>query len=73
MVAFFDGSKVDDGTAREIGYAFAKGKPVIGIRTDFRNAGDTEYGRVNATIEGSCVGIARDSEGVLELLNGLME
>ena len=69
VVALLDGAQVDDGTAWEIGYAYAKGKPVVGIRTDFRNAGDTTHGRVNAMIEGSCVGIANDAAGVLELLS----
>ena len=68
VVALLEGSQVDDGTAWEIGYAYAKGKPVIGIRTDFRNAGDTEYGRVNAMIEGSCVAIVKNAEDVLTLL-----
>lgn len=71
LVALLDGSQVDDGTAWEIGYAYAKGKPVIGIRTDFRNAGDTTHGRVNAMIEGSCVSIANDEQGVLNTLRNL--
>ena len=54
VVAVLDGTQVDDGTAWEIGYAHAKGKPVIGLRTDFRNGGDTPSSRVNAMIEGSC-------------------
>ncbi|MBQ7607226.1 MAG: nucleoside 2-deoxyribosyltransferase [Desulfovibrionaceae bacterium] len=69
VVALLDGAQVDDGTAWEIGYAYAKGKPIVGLRTDFRNAGDTDHGQVNAMIEGSCVGIARNYEGVLKLLN----
>ena len=69
VVALLDGAQVDDGTAWEIGYAFAKGKSVVGIRTDFRNAGDTAHGRVNAMIEGSCIGIVKDSLGVLKLLS----
>ncbi len=70
MVALLDGTQVDDGTAWEIGYAYAKGRPVVGIRTDFRNAGDTAaHGRVNAMIEGSCVGIAQDTNGILQLLS----
>ena len=73
VVALLDGAQVDDGTAWEIGYAYAKGKPVIGIRTDFRNAGDTSYGRVNAMIEGSCVAIAKDLAGVLKLLESMPE
>ena len=47
VVALLDGPQVDDGTAWEIGYAYARGKPIVGIRTDFRNAGDTSHGRVN--------------------------
>ena len=39
---------------------YAKDKPVIGIRSDFGNAGDTSYGRVNAMIEESCVAVAKD-------------
>jgi nucleoside 2-deoxyribosyltransferase len=36
LVAVLDGADADSGTAFEIGYAFARGKPVIGVRTDFR-------------------------------------
>ena len=71
VVALLDGAQVDDGTAWEIGYAYAKGVPVIGIRTDFRNGGDTAHGRVNAMIEGSCVSIEADEAGVLKALRQL--
>ncbi len=73
VVALLDGAQVDDGTAWEIGYAYAKGKPVVGIRTDFRNGGDTSHGRVNAMIAGSCVGIAKDFDEVLKLLEPISE
>lgn len=72
VVALLDGTQVDDGTAWEIGYAYAKGKPVVGIRTDFRNAGDTTHGRVNAMIEGSCVAIVDNVDGVLNALGKLV-
>jgi nucleoside 2-deoxyribosyltransferase len=36
IVAILDGPGSDDGTAYEVGYAVAKGKPVIGVRTDYR-------------------------------------
>ncbi|MDR2943687.1 MAG: nucleoside 2-deoxyribosyltransferase [Methanosarcinales archaeon] len=36
VVAVLDGTDVDSGTAWELGYAYAAGKPIIGIRTDFR-------------------------------------
>src|SRR5215475_516791 len=34
LVAVLDGADVDSGTAAEIGYAFARGKPIIGYRGD---------------------------------------
>jgi len=36
VVAILDGPDVDSGTAFEVGYAFSKGKPVIGLKTDMR-------------------------------------
>lgn len=40
VVAVLDGPSSDDGTSFEVGYAIAKGKPVIGIRTDYRMSQD---------------------------------
>lgn len=65
VVAWLDGPLVDDGTAWEIGYAHAKGKPVHGIRTDFRQAGDTSHSVVNAMIEASCLSISRSISELL--------
>jgi len=42
VVACMDGPDPDSGTAWECGYAFAKGKPIVCYRTDFRVSGDTE-------------------------------
>lgn len=36
VVAILDGPDVDSGTAFEVGYSFAKGKPVVGLKTDMR-------------------------------------
>ena len=36
VLAWLDGPDADSGTSFEVGYAYAKGIPVIGIRTDFR-------------------------------------
>lgn len=36
VVACLDGPDVDSGVAFEMGYAHALGKPVVGVRTDFR-------------------------------------
>jgi len=40
VVAVLDGPDVDSGTAFEVGYAHARGIPIIGIRTDFRKSQD---------------------------------
>jgi len=36
VVAVLDGVEVDSGVAFEMGYAVALGKPVIGLKTDYR-------------------------------------
>jgi nucleoside 2-deoxyribosyltransferase len=36
VIAWLDGADADSGTSFEAGYAFAKGIPVVGVRTDFR-------------------------------------
>jgi nucleoside 2-deoxyribosyltransferase len=51
VLAVLDGVDVDSGTAAEIGYAFARGKPILGYRGDFRLAGDNEGGLVNLQVE----------------------
>jgi len=71
VVAVLDGCLVDDGTAWEIGYAYALGKPVVGIHTDRRTVG--HEGRVNLMVEQACTVIcgadwsqvARVATGVL--------
>ncbi|NOZ58788.1 MAG: nucleoside 2-deoxyribosyltransferase [Euryarchaeota archaeon] len=53
LIAVLEGVPCDDGTAFEVGYAFALGKRILGLRTDFRNAG--EHGaRVNLMLEKAC-------------------
>jgi len=51
VLAVLDGSDVDSGTAAEIGYAFARGKPIVGYRGDSRPAGDNEGAVVNLQVE----------------------
>jgi len=68
MVALLDGVQVDDGTAWEIGYAYAKGMPVYGIRTDVRRAGETPHSYVNSMIQGCLSGYARSVEGLIRML-----
>jgi len=65
IVAVIDGADVDSGTAWEIGFAFARGKTVVGLRTDFRSLGIE--GTVNLMVERSVVLCM----SVSELLNHL--
>ena len=51
MLAILDGDDVDSGTAAEIGYACALGRPVVGLRSDLRNSGDNEATLVNLQVE----------------------
>lgn len=51
LFAILDGVDVDSGTASEIGYAFARGKRVYGLRTDFRLAGDNHGAIVNLQVQ----------------------
>jgi nucleoside 2-deoxyribosyltransferase len=51
VLANLDGQDVDSGTAAEIGYAFAKGKPIIGYRGDLRLSSDNVGLTVNLQVE----------------------
>jgi len=51
VLALLDGSDVDSGTAAEIGYAAALARPVVGLRSDIRTAGDNEAAIVNLQVE----------------------
>jgi nucleoside 2-deoxyribosyltransferase len=51
IVAIIDGADADSGTTWEMGYAFAHGKQVIALRTDFRRSGNHE--KVNLMLEES--------------------
>ncbi len=67
VVAILDGgSDVDSGTAWEIGYAWAKGIHVVGLRTDFRTLGIE--GIVNLMIEECVVGLCTSVEELVVFL-----
>ncbi len=72
LVAILDGVDVDSGTAAEVGFAYALGKRVDGLRTDIRLAGDNEGSVVNLQvqyfIEASGGRIARQHDELLTLL-----
>lgn len=68
MIAILDGPQVDDGTAWEMGYFYARGRKIVGIRTDFRRAGEHESSIVNAMIESSCLCIVDEASQLLSRL-----
>ena len=51
LLAVLDGADVDSGTAAEIGYGFARGKPIVGYRSDTRLCGDNEGAVINLQVE----------------------
>lgn len=50
VLALLDGPDVDSGTAAEIGYACALGRPVVGWRSDLREAGENHGTPVNLQV-----------------------
>lgn len=56
VVALLDGQDVDSGTCIELGYAFARGKKIFGLLTDFRSycTSDHEPHRPNLMVWGVC-------------------
>jgi nucleoside 2-deoxyribosyltransferase len=51
LVAALDGCDVDSGTAAEIGFARALGRPIIGFRHDQRASGDHPKSLINLQVE----------------------
>jgi nucleoside 2-deoxyribosyltransferase len=51
LLAVLDGVDVDSGTAAEVGFAAARGKPVVGLRLDTRRTGDNDGASVNLQVE----------------------
>lgn len=73
MVAILDGPQVDDGTAWEVGYFFSQGKGIVGLRTDFRRAGEAEKSRVNLMVECACLAVTSSPDQLVSELKRLLE
>jgi len=65
VVSIIDGADADSGTSWEMGYAYARKKTVIALRTDFRHVGAGEH--VNLMLEQSAV-VVTSPEQLLEVL-----
>lgn len=57
VIANLNGVTTDDGTAWEIGYAYGRGKPIIGVYTDMRLTFHQQV--VNLMIECACYRLVR--------------
>jgi nucleoside 2-deoxyribosyltransferase len=55
LVAILDGPDPDSGTSWECGYAYARGKSIILVRTDFRGAADGNLAPFNIMLWESAV------------------
>jgi nucleoside 2-deoxyribosyltransferase len=53
-----------------MGYAYAKGIPVFGLKTDFRTFGDE--GIVNLMMEIAVDALERDVDGILKVLENYL-
>jgi nucleoside 2-deoxyribosyltransferase len=54
ILAVFDQADPDSGTCFECGYAYSKGLPIIGLRTDLRKTGDDNDSAINLMLSKSC-------------------
>ena len=54
VLAIFDQPDPDSGTCWECGYAYALGRPIVGLRTDIRATGDDPDATVNLMLSRSC-------------------
>ena len=71
VVASLNGLTTDDGTAWELGYAFALGKPIIGLYTDWRRRFDDEV--VNLMIECSLTMLVRSLDELPGALHAALD
>ena len=71
VVASLNGLTTDDGTAWELGYAFAHGKRIIGLHTDWRRRFDHEV--INLMIECSLTVLVRSLDELPDALRRQFE
>ncbi|MAS36549.1 MAG: nucleoside 2-deoxyribosyltransferase [Anaerolineaceae bacterium] len=69
VIANLNGAAIDDGTAWEMGYAYAKGKQLIGVYTDARLSFRGQV--VNLMLEKSCAAVVRSLDELEAVLKAL--
>jgi nucleoside 2-deoxyribosyltransferase len=70
VFAILDGADPDSGTCWEVGYAYAKGLPIVGLRTDWRPGED---GGANCMLTRACRTFCRSVEAAPAALAGVLE
>ena len=76
LIAVLDGADADSGTAWECGYAYARGKPIVALRTDFRGGEDQGLNlmlRRSAALVVEHAGTNEDLESLLKVLESALE
>lgn len=66
VLAVLDGADPDSGTCFEVGWACARGLPVVGLRTDIRPGEDG--GLPNCMLTRSCAAVVRDGAAAVAAL-----
>jgi len=67
VVAILDGMDVESGVAFELGYAHCLGKPIIGLKTDYRTFSKIE--EINLMLEVPMLKICGSVDEILTVLN----
>ena len=67
VVAVLDGMEVDAGVAYEMGYAKALGKPIVGLKTDYRTFSEME--EINLMLEVPLIKICKSMDEVIDSLS----
>ena len=75
VLAVLDGPDVDSGPAAEIGFAAARGIPIVGVRTDLRRSGESDSVTVNLQVEYFIMkdggSVVRDFKSAIDALHHL--
>jgi nucleoside 2-deoxyribosyltransferase len=66
VAAVLDGVGIDAGVAYEIGYATALGKPIVGLKTDYRTFSEME--EVNLMLEVPLIKICKSIDELIDSL-----
>ena len=73
VVAVLDGPDVDSGTASEIGYAYARGKRIVGYRGDIRLTGENAATVVNLQVQYWIEDSGRGRGRIVKAVPGVIE